>query len=69
MRSPRKAQVINLSLVGPSDPLLEALVAKAIDAGVIVVGAVSDDPRFGFPAQTAARAAGRRGGNPQPDRR
>jgi len=43
-----KAQVINLSLVGPSDPLLEALVAKAIDAGVIVVGAVSDDPRFGF---------------------
>jgi subtilisin family serine protease len=46
-----KAQVINLSLVGPSDPLLEALVAKAIDAGVIVVGAVSDDPRFGFAAQ------------------
>ena len=43
-----KAQVINLSLVGPSDPLLEALIAKAVDAGVIVVGAVSDDPRFGF---------------------
>ncbi len=46
-----RAQVINLSLVGPSDPLLEALVAKAIEAGVIVVGAVSDDPRFGFPAR------------------
>jgi subtilisin family serine protease len=46
-----KAQVINLSLVGPSDPLLEALVGKAIDAGIIVVGAVSDDPRFGFPAK------------------
>src|SRR4051812_28862084 len=46
-----KAQVINLSLVGPSDPLLEALVGKATDAGVIVVGAVSDDPRFGFPAK------------------
>ena len=43
-----KAQVINLSLVGPSDPLLEALITRAIDSGVIVVGAVSDDPRFGF---------------------
>jgi len=46
-----RAQVINLSLVGPTDPLLEALVAKAIEAGVVVVGAVSDDPRFGFPAK------------------
>ncbi|HET9473343.1 MAG TPA: S8 family serine peptidase [Steroidobacteraceae bacterium] len=46
-----RAQVINLSLVGPGDQLLEALVGRAIDAGVIVVGAVSDDPRFGFPAK------------------
>ena len=46
-----KAQIINLSLVGPSDPLLEALIARAIDAGVIVVGAVSDDPRFAFAAK------------------
>ncbi len=46
-----RAQVINLSLVGPSDPLLEALVARAVQAGVIVVGAVSDDPRFAFPAK------------------
>jgi subtilisin family serine protease len=46
-----KAQVINLSLVGPADPLLEALVSKAIAAGVIVVGAVSGDPRFAFPAK------------------
>lgn len=45
-----KAQVINLSLVGPSDPLLEALVGKATESGVIVVGAVSNDPRLGFPA-------------------
>ena len=45
---------------GPSDPLLEALVGKAIDAGIIVVGAVSDDPRFGFPAKTAAGSRGRR---------
>ena len=46
-----KAQVINLSLVGPSDPLLEALIAKAIQSGIVVVGAVSNDPRFGFPAK------------------
>jgi subtilisin family serine protease len=46
-----KAQVINLSLVGPSDPLLEALVGKAVDAGIIVVGAVSGDPRFEFPGK------------------
>ena len=46
-----KAQVINLSLVGPSDPLLEALVDKATSAGVIVVGAASPDPRFTFPAR------------------
>jgi hypothetical protein len=46
-----RAQVINLSLVGPSDPLLEALVAKAAGSGAIVVGAVSADPRFGFPAK------------------
>ena len=46
-----KAQIINLSLVGPSDPLLEALIARATEMGVIVVGAVSEDPRFGFPAR------------------
>jgi subtilisin family serine protease len=46
-----KAQVVNLSLVGPGDPLLEALVGKAVEAGVIVVGAVSEDPRFSFPAK------------------
>ena len=46
-----KAQVINLSLVGPSDPLLEALIEKAIAGGVIVVGAVSEDPRYRFPAK------------------
>jgi subtilisin family serine protease len=46
-----KAQVINLSLVGPTDPLLEALIGKAVEAGIIVVGAASGDPRFGFPAR------------------
>jgi subtilisin family serine protease len=48
-----KAQVINLSLVGPSDPLLEALIARATELGVIVVGAASEDPRLGFPARLA----------------
>jgi subtilisin family serine protease len=46
-----RAQVINLSLVGPGDPLLAALVGKATEAGVVVVGAVSDDPRLNFPAK------------------
>jgi hypothetical protein len=46
-----RAQIINLSLVGPSDPLLAALVGKAVGAGVIVVGADSVDPRHGFPAK------------------
>ena len=46
-----KAQVINLSLVGPGDPLLTALISKATDGGVVVVGAVSSDPRLNFPAK------------------
>ena len=46
-----RAQIINLSLIGPSDPLLEAMVARAIGAGIIVVGAASEDPRFGFPSR------------------
>jgi hypothetical protein len=46
-----RAQIINLSLVGPSDPLLEALIDKATHAGVIVVGAASSDARMGFPGK------------------
>jgi subtilisin family serine protease len=46
-----RAQVINLSLVGPSDPLLEALIDKATAAGVVVVGAASADARLSFPAK------------------
>jgi hypothetical protein len=46
-----RAQIINLSLVGPSDPLLEALIGKATSAGIVVVGAASEDPRFAFPAK------------------
>jgi subtilisin len=42
--------VINLSLGGPPDPLLQRLVAKALERNILVVGATS--PRFpnGFPA-------------------
>jgi subtilisin family serine protease len=46
-----KAQLINLSLVGPGDPLLAALIARAIRSGVIVVGAASADERLAFPAK------------------
>jgi hypothetical protein len=46
--------VINLSLVGPADPLLAALTAKAIAQGTIVVGAVPATGRMdGFPAGVA----------------
>jgi Subtilase family len=47
----RSARVINLSLTGPSDPLLERLVSRAVQRGIVVVGAV--DPALsdgGFPA-------------------
>jgi subtilisin family serine protease len=39
------ADIINLSLAGPSDPLLTRLIRRAIDAGIIVIGAV---PPEGF---------------------
>lgn len=45
------ADVINLSLAGPSDPLLTRLVARALEGGAIVVGAVPPDGlRNDFPA-------------------
>ena len=41
----RGAQVINLSLTGPPDPLLERLVRRAIRGGIVVVAAdVAADP-------------------------
>jgi subtilisin family serine protease len=44
------ADVINLSLAGPADPLLQRLVAYAIAQGVIVVGAMANGGELGFPA-------------------
>jgi len=44
------AQVINLSLGGPADPLLARLAAQAMRQGAIIVGAVpADGRRDGFP--------------------
>ena len=46
--------VVNLSLVGPADKLLAALIEKAIEHGTIVVGAVPPSGRMdGFPAGVA----------------
>lgn len=46
-----KVDVINLSLVGPADPLLSQLVARATALGIIVVGAVAANGGMdGFPA-------------------
>lgn len=45
------AQIINLSLGGPADPLLEALLGHALEHGVIVVGAMPPGGRrVGFPS-------------------
>jgi subtilisin family serine protease len=44
------ARIINLSLGGPADPLLQQLVQHAVRRGAIVVGAVPPDRRMdGFP--------------------
>ncbi len=49
------ADIINLSLAGPSDPLLTRLVQRAMEQGTIVVGAVPPDGlRNDFPANIPA---------------
>jgi subtilisin family serine protease len=46
-----KPDVINLSLAGPRDPLLERLLAQALARGIVVVGAVPPGGlRDGFPS-------------------
>ncbi|MFO1410712.1 MAG: S8 family serine peptidase [Steroidobacteraceae bacterium] len=44
-----RARIINLSLVGPPDPLLAALARRAIASGITVVGAEAGDAAGGFP--------------------
>jgi subtilisin family serine protease len=62
------AQVINLSLTGPRDPLLARLIATAIDRGVTVVAAAADQGPPGFPASMPEVLGVRRdGGGAAPD--
>ncbi|HMA12082.1 MAG TPA: S8 family serine peptidase, partial [Steroidobacteraceae bacterium] len=64
------AQVVNLSLAGPRDPLLNALVAAGVARGLLYVGASpADAPADGFPGGAPgvipvdmAEAAATRGG-------
>jgi len=45
----QRVQIINLSLTGPPDPLLDALTRRAIAAGIVVIGPVAEN-NAGFPA-------------------
>ncbi len=50
------AQVVNLSLAGPADPLLSALIETGVKRGIVFVGSVSPPPLqslSGFPGGTA----------------
>jgi subtilisin family serine protease len=48
------AQVVNLSLSGPSDPLLAQLIGVGLRHGMVFVGAVPEDGRLdGFPLSIA----------------
>jgi len=64
-----KASVINLSLAGPQDALLERLVVRAIDQGAIVVGAQPENAadRAGFPASVPGVIAVAAAEAPDPD--
>lgn len=58
-----RADIVNLSLGGPSDPLLAELATYAIEHGALVVGAVPPDGRMdgfpvGVPGVIAVRAIG-----------
>ena len=45
-----RAAIVNLSLTGPGDPLLERIVARALGRGTVVVGALpASGRREGFP--------------------
>ena len=46
----RQARILNLSLSGPRDRLLERLIDSAVEQGVTVIGAVDADAPENFPA-------------------
>lgn len=52
-----RPEVINLSLAGPTDPLLERLLRVAVDRGIVVVAARSDRSGHTFPADVAGVVA------------
>jgi len=47
------ARVVNMSLTGPTDPLLAALIAQGVRRGVVFVGAVPPSQAPGFPSSAA----------------
>lgn len=62
------ARVINLSLGGPADPLLQQLVQHAVRRGTVVVGAVPPDRRMdGFPVGVPGVIAVSAAEDPRPD--
>lgn len=62
------ARVINLSLGGPADPLLQQLVQHAVRRGTVVVGAVPPDRRMdGFPVGVPGVIAVGAAEDPRPD--
>jgi subtilisin family serine protease len=62
------ARIINLSLGGPRDALLEELVGVAVERGAIVIGAVPPDRRMdGFPVGARGVIAVRSTEDPAPD--
>ena len=62
-------QVINLSLTGPADPLLSALVERATSQGIIVVGPGGSNVGLpGFPGSERAVTVVRTEAGPAPDR-
>lgn len=71
----RRAQVINLSLAGPPDPLLGRLVRVALERGAVVVAARDERPERSFPCDVpgvlAVRSPGpvtiRAAGSARPD--
>ena len=44
-----RPQIINLSLTGPEDPLLRALIERAVKSGIVVVGPGAGGLASGFP--------------------
>lgn len=63
------AQIINLSLGGPADPLLEQLAGHAVEHGAIVIGAVPPDRHMdGFPLNVPGVIAVTEVEDPAPDR-